>query len=111
MKYFSTNRQSAHVSFRQAVLNGQPPDKGLYFPEKILMLPADFWKNFPDQSKERIAFEIIKPYVSDVGPEPEIPPPSAPVFKLAIFNSSNFGISFFRTGSTIKSSSERAINS
>ncbi|MDQ3801683.1 MAG: threonine synthase [Acidobacteriota bacterium] len=63
MKYFSTNRKSAHATFREAVLNGQPPDKGLYFPEKIPQLAADFWKDFPAKSKEQIAFEVIKPFV------------------------------------------------
>jgi threonine synthase len=65
MKYFSTNRQSAHVSFREAVLNGQPPDKGLYFPQKIPTLSAEFWDDFAEKSKEQIAFEVIKPYVGD----------------------------------------------
>jgi threonine synthase len=65
MNYFSTNRQSAKATFRQAVLNGQPPDKGLYFPEKIPTLSNDFWLNFKNKSKEQIAFEVIKPYVGD----------------------------------------------
>ncbi|HEX8733850.1 MAG TPA: threonine synthase [Pyrinomonadaceae bacterium] len=63
MNYFSTNRKSARASFAEAVLNGQPPDKGLYFPEKIPALSRDFWKNFHAKSKEQIAFEVIKPFV------------------------------------------------
>lgn len=65
MQYFSTNRKSAHVSFREATLIGQPSDKGLYFPEQIPKLTADFWTNFETKSKEQIAFEVIKPYVGD----------------------------------------------
>ncbi len=65
MKYFSTNRKSAHATFREAVLKGQPDDKGLYFPEKIPTLSEDFWKNFQTKSKAEIAFEVIKPYISD----------------------------------------------
>ena len=65
MKYFSTNRKSAHVSFREATLNGQPDDKGLYFPEKIPRLSADFWQGFSGKSKAQIAFEVIKPYIGD----------------------------------------------
>ena len=65
MQYFSTNRKSAQVSFREAVLNGQPPDKGLYFPEKIPILSDDFWRDFQTKSKEQIAFEVIEPYVRD----------------------------------------------
>jgi threonine synthase len=65
MQYFSTNRKSAHVSFREATLNGQPEDKGLYFPERIPTLSDDFWRDFPTKSKEQIAFEIIRPFVGD----------------------------------------------
>ncbi|MEK7724985.1 MAG: threonine synthase [Acidobacteriota bacterium] len=63
MQYFSTNRKSAHVSFREATLKGQPDDKGLYFPEKIPILSEEFWRDFPKKSKTQIAFEVIKPYV------------------------------------------------
>lgn len=69
MKFYSTNRQSAAVSFREAVLNGQPSDKGLYFPEKIPRLPTDFWKLLPQRSRAEIAFEVIKPYVENEIPE------------------------------------------
>ena len=65
MKFFSTNRQSAAATFREAVLNGQPPDKGLYFPEEIPTLSADFWNDFETKSKAQIAFEVIKPYVAN----------------------------------------------
>jgi threonine synthase len=63
MKYFSTNRKSPHASFREAVLNGQPPDKGLYFPEMIPQLSEDFRKDFSSKTKEQIAFDVIKPFV------------------------------------------------
>ncbi len=65
MKYFSTNRKSAHVSFREATLNGQPDDKGLYFPEQIPTLSDEFWLDFSGKSKAQIAFEVIKPYIGD----------------------------------------------
>jgi threonine synthase len=65
MKYFSTNRKSAHASFREATLKGQPDDKGLYFPERIPTLTDDFWRGFFEKSKEQIAFEVIKPYVGE----------------------------------------------
>ena len=69
MNFFSTNKKSVKASFRDAVLNGQPSDKGLYFPEKIPPLSADFWRDFKYQTKEQIAFEVIKPYVGDEMPE------------------------------------------
>jgi threonine synthase len=60
MKYFSTNRKSPPVTFREATQNGQPPDKGLYFPEQI---PAVHFKDLRDKSKTETAFAVIKPYV------------------------------------------------
>lgn len=63
MQYFSTNRRSPHVSFRQALINGQPPDMGLYFPTAIPLLHSDFWANFKARSKAQIAFDVIRPYV------------------------------------------------
>ena len=69
MKYFSTNRQSAHVSFRGATLGGQPDDGGLYFPEKIPTLSDKFWKELPEKSKAQIAVEVIRPYIGEEIPE------------------------------------------
>jgi threonine synthase len=65
MRYFSTNQKSAHVSFREATLEGQPGDKGLYFPEQIPRLTEEFWRGFEDKSKEQIAFEVIKPFAGE----------------------------------------------
>lgn len=72
MQYFSTNRNSPHVSFREATLKGQPDDKGLYFPEKIPQLSAEFLTTFRSKSNERIAFEVIKPYVGDSIPDDKL---------------------------------------
>ncbi|MDQ4121907.1 MAG: threonine synthase [Acidobacteriota bacterium] len=60
MKYFSTNRKSPVVTFREAMLAGQPPDKGLYFPEQIPTLNFDLLR---EKSKTEIAFEVIRPYI------------------------------------------------
>jgi threonine synthase len=64
MHYFSTNDRSAHVSFGEAVLRGQPADRGLYFPERIPMLRADFLASFRNKSNTQIAFEVMRPYVA-----------------------------------------------
>lgn len=63
MLYFSTNRNSPKVTFREAVLKGQPDDRGLYFPEKIPQLSTGFLTNLDQKSQEEIAFEVIRPYV------------------------------------------------
>jgi threonine synthase len=69
MHFFSTNKQSVKATFREAVLNGQPPDKGLYFPAQIPLLSADFWRDFKKKTKEQIAFETIKDYIGGTIPD------------------------------------------
>jgi threonine synthase len=63
MHYFSTNRSSPRVSFREAVLSGQPDDRGLYFPERIPQI-ADI-AGLLKLSNAEIAREVIKPFVGD----------------------------------------------
>ena len=63
MHYFSTNRISSDASFREAVLAGQPSDKGLYFPSKINDLSAEFIDQLHRIAIEDIAFEVMRPYV------------------------------------------------
>ena len=65
MRYFSTNRSSANVGFREATLLGQPDDKGLYFPERIPRLSQELLHSFRDMPHDAIAVEVIKPYVGD----------------------------------------------
>ncbi len=69
MHYFSTNRSSPHVSFRDAVLNGQPEDKGLYFPSEIPRLPDDWLRSLSTRSSEQTAFDVIRPYVAGEIPD------------------------------------------
>ena len=72
MHYFSTNRRSPHASFRDAVLNGQPDDKGLYFPSEIVSLTHDLLAALPDLPNEKIAFDVIRPYVGGEIPDDEL---------------------------------------
>jgi threonine synthase len=72
MQYYSTNNQSPKVDFKQATINGQAPDKGLYFPEQIPTLPKELIENITSYSNEEIAYQVIKPYVGDSIPEAEL---------------------------------------
>ena len=45
MKYISLNHNSQPVNFKTALINGLAPDKGLYFPEKIITLPKKIIDN------------------------------------------------------------------
>ena len=68
MNYYSLNHKAPNVSFKDAVIKGLAPDKGLYFPEQITPLSKSFFNNIDDLSYTEIAFEAIKQFVS-----PDIP--------------------------------------
>jgi threonine synthase len=72
MKYYSINGNAAEVDFKTATINGQAPDKGLYFPEYIPKRSADFISNLKNMSPAKIGFEIMKPYVGDSIPDDEL---------------------------------------
>jgi threonine synthase len=65
MKYFSTNKQSPVVGFKEATIKGQAPDKGLYFPEVIPQVDKGLISGIENISNEEIAFRVIKPYVGN----------------------------------------------
>lgn len=65
MKYYSTNKQSLVVDFKEATIKGQAPDKGLYFPEMIPAVEQSLIANIANHSNEEIAFRVIKPYVGN----------------------------------------------
>ncbi|RXJ51315.1 threonine synthase [Gelidibacter gilvus] len=69
MNYYSLNKKAPNTSFKDAVIKGIAPDKGLYFPENITPLPASFFENIDSLSYEEIAFEAIKQFVSPDIPE------------------------------------------
>lgn len=68
MNYYSLNHKAPNTTFKDAVIKGIAPDRGLYFPETITPLPQSFWDNIHNLSYSEIAFEAIKQFVS-----PEIP--------------------------------------
>lgn len=72
MQYFSTNHRSPEATFREAVLRGQPDDKGLYFPASIPKLPIGFVDNLRGRSNEEIAFDVIRPFVGGCIPDHEL---------------------------------------
>ncbi|WP_418509828.1 threonine synthase [Corallibacter sp.] len=69
MNYYSINKQAPNTSFKDAVIRGIAPDKGLYFPETITPLPKSFFDNIDELSYNDIAFEAIKQFVSPDIPE------------------------------------------
>lgn len=72
MKYFSLNNKSHKVSFKEAVVSGLAPDRGLYFPETISRLSDSFFANIENLSHEEIAFEAITQFIGDEIPKNEL---------------------------------------
>ncbi|MDH5366426.1 MAG: threonine synthase [Cyclobacteriaceae bacterium] len=65
MKFYSTNNINNQVSFREAVIKGLPDDNGLFMPESIPVLDANFFATLPQKSIAEIAFEVAKPFVKE----------------------------------------------
>ncbi len=72
MNYYSLNRKSPTVNFREATIKGQAPDKGLYFPEIIPMVEKDLLQKLDNTSNEEIAFRVIRPYVGNCMEEEQL---------------------------------------
>jgi threonine synthase len=55
MYYYSTNNKSINADFKQATIQGQAPDKGLFYPSEIPQLSKSFIEGIENLSKEEIA--------------------------------------------------------
>ncbi|MEO9967715.1 MAG: threonine synthase [Reichenbachiella sp.] len=72
MKYYSTNKQVAEVSFETAIFQGLPDDNGLYMPKTIQQLPAEFFENIHQMSLHEIAYQVASRFIEDEIPEAEL---------------------------------------
>ena len=57
MKYFSLSNHSIQASFKDAVIQGLAPDRGLFFPESITPLSKDFMDSIEQYSNHEIALK------------------------------------------------------
>lgn len=62
----STNRQSPPVNLREALLQGQAPDRGLYMPVDFPRLSCEDIAAFAKLPYPEIAFRVLRPYVEGV---------------------------------------------
>lgn len=72
MQYFSLQNQRHQVSFREAVIQGLAPDKGLYYPSFIPKLGKDFIERLDEYDLHHIAYRAIKPFVGEDIPEQQL---------------------------------------
>jgi threonine synthase len=63
LNYYSTNRVSPEVGFRQALLQGQAPDKGLYMPAEIPRLTEQEIAGFSGMQYHEIAYEVTRQFL------------------------------------------------
>jgi threonine synthase len=69
MKYYSLNRTAPPVDFRTATLQGQAPDRGLYFPETIPRWRPGFLEAAGRMTPAEMGMEVMAPYVSGAIPQ------------------------------------------
>ncbi|HVU54220.1 MAG TPA: threonine synthase [Puia sp.] len=77
MNYYSLNNpdqrnSSEKVTFKEATIRGQAPDKGLYFPEYIPTLPEQLIRDIGRVEPEELAEKVISPYVGDTIPKTDL---------------------------------------
>jgi threonine synthase len=65
LQLYSTKNPSTRVSFKEAVFNSMPQDKGLYMPVNIPQLDDKFINNLDQYSLPEIAFHVAKNLLGD----------------------------------------------
>jgi threonine synthase len=63
MQYYSLTNPQEKTNFATAVVNGIAPDRGLYFPESIPKLEADFFVSMESMDIHEMAALAMYPYV------------------------------------------------
>ena len=69
MKYHSTNNPAHRVDLKEAILRSLPPDNGLYMPDVLPVLGADFWEKWRDLSFREIGFAVAEAFFGEDVPE------------------------------------------
>ena len=68
----STNGQSPAVDLREALLAGQAPDRGLYFPEKFPRFTFNELAAFGRLPYHEIAFRVLSKFTDGIVPPAEL---------------------------------------
>ena len=69
MKYHSTNNLAHRVDLKEAILRSLPPDNGLYMPDVLPVLGADFWGSWRDLSFREVGFAVADAFFGEDVPE------------------------------------------
>src|SRR4030042_1049781 len=72
IKYYSTNHNSTEISFREALLKGQAPDRGLYMPDSIPQLTKEEIWEFRNLPYYQIAFKVLNCFLKEEIPSDDL---------------------------------------
>lgn len=72
MLYHSTHNPSFRVDLKEAILRSLPPDNGLYMPDRLPVLDADFWKIWRFLSFQEIGFAVAEAFFGEDVPAPAL---------------------------------------
>ncbi|MFN8303428.1 MAG: threonine synthase [Saprospiraceae bacterium] len=72
MQLYSTNNPSLRVSFKEALFQGLPTDKGLFMPLSLPVLPTDFIDNLHRYSFQDIAFRVAHNLIGEEIPAADL---------------------------------------
>jgi threonine synthase len=65
MKYYSTNNKSHKVSFKTAVVDGLPPDNGLYMPNQISPIDKSILNELSNYTLQDLALIIAQKFIAE----------------------------------------------
>jgi len=72
IKFYSTNLRAEHVTFRQALLKGIAPDKGLFMPDEIPQFSSEEIMSMSELKYYEIAFEVGKKFLRGQIPDEDL---------------------------------------
>jgi len=68
-RFYSTNSPETFVDLKEAVLRSLPADNGLYMPEGIPRLGAEFWEGWREWSFAELGYHIVRPLLDGAVPD------------------------------------------
>ncbi len=80
----STRGEGSGVSLRKAILQGQPPEGGLYMPQHLDKMSPEFIRDLPDLSLQDIATQVSSHFFSGAISEKELRKISETAFNFPI---------------------------
>ena len=72
LKYYSTNLNAPELTFRDALLKGLAPDKGLYMPQHIPKLSKELIDSFSNMPYHEIAYHVTRQYLNGQVPDEDL---------------------------------------